>query len=70
MPIKKPLIPALWRQRQVDFYEFKANQLYRANSRTARTTQKNPVLNKRKDTSENKNRKQKKQKGEGVLANV
>jgi hypothetical protein len=40
-----PLIPAVRRQRQVDFYEFTASMLYK-NSRTARTTQRNPVLKK------------------------
>jgi hypothetical protein len=33
-----PLIPALWRQRQVDLYEFEANQVYGVSSRTARAT--------------------------------
>ena len=39
-----PLIPALGRQRQVDFCEFKANLVYKASSRTAMVTQRNPVL--------------------------
>jgi hypothetical protein len=39
-----PLVPALGRQRQVDLYKFEAKQVYRASSRTARTTQRNPVL--------------------------
>jgi hypothetical protein len=38
-----PLIPALRRQRQVDLCKFKASMVYRASSRTARDTQKNPV---------------------------
>jgi hypothetical protein len=38
--IVAPLIPALRRQRQVDLNEFKASPVYRASSRTARTTQK------------------------------
>ena len=29
-----PLIPALWRQRQVDLCEFEASLVYRASSRT------------------------------------
>ena len=33
-----PLIPALRRQRQVDFYEFKASLVYRVSSRIARRT--------------------------------
>ena len=38
------LIPALRRQRQTDVCEFKASQVYRASSRTARATQRNPVI--------------------------
>ena len=37
------LIPALMRQRQVDICEFEASLVYRENSRTVRTTQRNPV---------------------------
>ena len=37
------LIPALKRQNQVDIHEFKASLVYRASSRTARATQRNPV---------------------------
>jgi hypothetical protein len=33
-----PLIPALWRQSQVDLCEFKASLVYIARSRTARVT--------------------------------
>jgi hypothetical protein len=33
-----------FRQRQVDLYEFKASLVYRVSSRTARATQRNPVL--------------------------
>ena len=40
-----PLIPALGRQRQV-ISEFEASLVYRVSSRTARATQRNPVLNK------------------------
>jgi hypothetical protein len=40
-----PLIPALGRQKQGDG-EFKASLVYRENSRTAKTTQRNPVLEK------------------------
>jgi hypothetical protein len=38
------LISALGRQGHVDFYEFEANLAYRVSSRTARTTQKDPVF--------------------------
>jgi hypothetical protein len=38
-----PIIPALKRQRQVDLCEFKTSLVYRASSRTARVTQRNPV---------------------------
>ena len=44
-----PLIPALRRQRQVDVYEFEASLVYRSSSRTARATQKNPALKKKKE---------------------
>ena len=46
-------VPALLRQRQVDLCELEARLVYRESSRTARPTQRNPVL---KD--------QKKEKGE------
>jgi hypothetical protein len=42
------LIPALRRQRQADLYEFKASLVYRVSSRTARTSQRNPVSEKKK----------------------
>jgi hypothetical protein len=38
-----PLISAFERQKQADLCEFKANLIYRVNSRTARATQRNPV---------------------------
>jgi hypothetical protein len=38
-----PLIPALGRQRQ-EISEFEASWVYRVTSRTARTSQRNPVL--------------------------
>ena len=41
-----PLIPVFRRQRQADLWEFEANLIYRASSRTASDTQKNPVLKK------------------------
>jgi hypothetical protein len=40
-----PLIPALGKQRQVDF---EVSLVYRVSSRTARATQRNPVLKKKK----------------------
>jgi hypothetical protein len=42
------LIPALGRQRQAEFCEFKASLVYRVSSRTARATQRDLVLNKQK----------------------
>jgi hypothetical protein len=42
-----PLIPACWRQRHTDLCKFKASLVYRASSRTARDTQRNPVSKKR-----------------------
>ena len=38
------LIPALRGQRQEDLYEFEASLVYRVSPRTARATQRNPVL--------------------------
>ena len=38
-----PLIPTLWRPRQVNPCEFKACVVYKASSRTTRTMQRNPV---------------------------
>jgi hypothetical protein len=38
------LIPALRRPRQVDLCEFKVSLIYRVSSRTARATQRIPVL--------------------------
>jgi hypothetical protein len=38
-----PLAPALGRQRQMDLLEFEASLAYKASSRTARATQRNPV---------------------------
>ena len=40
-----PLVPALGWQRQVDLCEFEASLVCRANSRTARNTQRGPVTN-------------------------
>jgi hypothetical protein len=52
----KPLIPVLGRQRQDQWIsEFKVSLVYRMSSRTARTTQRNPVSrNKTKQTQTNK----------------
>lgn len=44
-----PAIPALWKQRPEDL-EFKAKLVYIKNSRTARATQKNPILKQSKTT--------------------
>ena len=38
-----PLIPSLGRQRQANLCEFEASLVYRASSRVAKATQKNPV---------------------------
>lgn len=35
-----PLVQAFGRQRQADLYEFRINLVYKASSRTARTTEK------------------------------
>jgi hypothetical protein len=43
-----PLVPELQRQRQVDLCEFETCLVYRASSRIARATQKNPVTKKKK----------------------
>lgn len=51
------LIPALRRQRQVDLYEFEANLVYRASSRTAKTTQWDPVSKNQKEEEEERRRK-------------
>jgi hypothetical protein len=40
---RTPLIPALEKQRQANFSEIEASLVYRASSRTARATQRNPV---------------------------
>jgi hypothetical protein len=45
------LIPALWRHRQVDLYEFKASLVYRVSSRTARNRKTMPKLNQTKPTN-------------------
>lgn len=45
------MIPALRRQKQVEFCEFK---VYRVNSRTTKDTQKNPVLKNKKQNKEKK----------------
>jgi hypothetical protein len=44
-------MPELWRQRQVDLCELKASLVYRASSRTARTTQRNPDLKQQEQNS-------------------
>jgi hypothetical protein len=49
---RTPLIPALGRQKQARISEFEASLVYRVNSRTARTIQRNPVSkNKKKKKS-------------------
>ena len=51
-----PLIPALGRQREVDFIEFKTSLIYRESSRTARTSQRNPVLDTKISSQKKRNR--------------
>ena len=58
------LVPALWRQSQVDFYEFEVSLIYRANSRIAKATHRNVVSknqeqNKTKQNKKNKNKQKK-----------
>ena len=48
------MIPALRRQRQVDFCEFKARWVYSTSSRTARDTQRNPVSRNKNDNNNKK----------------
>ena len=52
-----PLFPALRRQRQVDLFEFEASLVYRASSRTARTTQRHPVSKNKQKRKRKKERK-------------
>jgi hypothetical protein len=49
------LILALWRQRQVDLYEFEASLVYRVSYRAVRATQKKPCLKTHCPTNDNKN---------------
>ena len=39
-----PLIPALGRKRQVDLSEFEASLVCKVSSKTAKATQRNPIL--------------------------
>ena len=50
---RTPLIPALWRQRQVDLCEFEASLIYRVSSRTAKVTQRNTFSNNKNKTNKN-----------------
>jgi hypothetical protein len=43
-----PLVPALGRQKPVDFCKFKASPVYKASLRTDRAIQRNPVSKKKK----------------------
>jgi hypothetical protein len=52
-----PLIPALGRQ----ISEFKASLVYKVSSRTAKATQRNPVLEKKKPKTKQNNNKKKSQ---------
>jgi hypothetical protein len=53
VPLIPPLIPALVRQREVDLCEFEGSLIYRESVRTARGTQRNPVLKTNKQTKLN-----------------
>jgi hypothetical protein len=49
------LVPAFGRQREGNlFFEFEASLVYRARSRTTRTTQRNPVLKNSNKTNKQK----------------
>ena len=52
-----PLIPALGRQRQVNFCAFEACLVYRVSSRAAEATQRNPSWKKQAKQNETKNSK-------------
>jgi hypothetical protein len=52
-----PLIPALGRQRQADFW-FEASLVYKVSSRTARAIQRNPVSKKPKKKKKKKKKKE------------
>ena len=43
LPGRWAVVPVLGRQKQGDLSEFKASLVYKASSRTARNTQRNPV---------------------------
>jgi hypothetical protein len=57
-----PLIPALGRQRQVNFWVLEASLVYRVSSRTARAMQRNPVLKNTPSIPPSKKRERKKRK--------
>jgi hypothetical protein len=59
-----PLIPALWRQRQVNRWisEFEASLVYKVSSRTAGATQRNPVSKETKNKQTKKKTQKKKKK--------
>jgi hypothetical protein len=50
------------RQRQVDLCEFKASLVYRASSRTAKATQRNPLSKTNKQTNKTKEEREKRKK--------
>ena len=64
---RTPLIPVLRRQRQANLSDLEASLVYRASSRTARATQRNPVSKKKKKKKEGRKegRKKEKKKKEG-----
>jgi hypothetical protein len=54
-----PLISAPRRQRQAHLCEFKASLVYRMNSRTAKVTQRNPILKTKEEEDEEKEERKK-----------
>jgi hypothetical protein len=63
---RTPLIPALGGGRGRQISEFKASLVYRVSSRTARTTQRNPIS---KNQKQNKTKQQNKNKKKNSLIN-
>ena len=51
--VKHPFSPSIWKAEAVDICEFKASLVYKVSSRTAKDTQRNPVLKKKKERNPN-----------------
>jgi hypothetical protein len=56
---------AFGRQKQVDLFEFEGSLVCRVNSRTARATQRNPVLEKKEKKKNNKEGERERGEGRG-----